>query len=69
MRDIMIKKIFSDGINKVLVKDGRLANFLIKKGYNIINIAPNKKIQNASVFYFVADDNIDDCILEYLTDM
>lgn len=65
----MIKKIFSDGINKVLVKDGRLANFLINKGYNIINIAPNKKIQNASVFYFVADDNIDDYILEYLTDM
>lgn len=65
----MIKKIYSDGVKKILVKDGRLANFLINKGYNITNIAPNKKVPNASVFYFVADDYIDDYILEYLTDM
>lgn len=62
----MIKKIFNDGVNKIMVKDGRLANFLIKKGYNIINIAPNKNVKNASVFYFVADDYIDNYILEYL---
>ena len=52
--------------NKMLVKDARIASFLIKNGCVVRSIAPNKFITNSTVFYFDDSEEIEALIEEYV---
>lgn len=47
-----------------LVFSPQLANYLIQCGYVVINLKPNREIENATVFVFKGDPGLDEIILE-----
>lgn len=44
---------------------GKLAKFLMKKGFKLVDIAPNKKYPRETVFYFEQTNEIWEAIKEF----
>lgn len=59
-----IKKI--DEQNDYCIMSQKLATILLAKGFQLHNIAPNKKYIGKSVFYFYYDSEIKNIVDEYM---
>ena len=46
--------------NRIIIYSGRIANALLDKGYQIVQVRPDKRNKIKSVFVFRADDGIED---------
>lgn len=46
--------------NRVIIYSGRIANALLDKGYQIVQVRPDKRNKIKSVFVFRADEGIED---------
>lgn len=45
--------------NRVIIYSGRIANALLDKGYQIVQVRPDKRNKIKTVFVFRADDGIE----------
>lgn len=52
--------------NRVIIYSGRIANALLDKGYQIVQVRPDKRNKIKSVFVFRADDGIEDELLKMI---
>lgn len=46
--------------NRIIIYSGRIANALLDKGYQIVQVRPDKRNKIKSVFVFRADEGIED---------
>lgn len=63
----MIHKQTNEEQKDYCIMSQKLATILIAKGFQLHNIAPNKKYPSKSVFYFYYDNNIANVIEEYMS--
>ena len=46
--------------NRIIIYSGRIANALLDKGYQIVQVRPDRRNKIKSVFVFRADNGIED---------
>lgn len=52
--------------NRIIIYSGRIANALLDKGYQIVQVRPDRRNKIKSVFVFRADDGIEDELFQMI---